>query len=175
MIESGVDLQVGGVDRVGAPGRRVGVRLTDQAGEWPEETQPELDQQDAQFQPDRSQAVASGLADTLDEAFRAELAQVVPKLAETVLVRGEVMASDDAGVQLTRRPVADETTGMEQRLEDTNHPVVMQLEAGDTTLSDDRWWGGGSQWAGFDGAGQQLGLFGEATLIGGGKLLAQQR
>ena len=109
MVQSGVDLAIGGVDRVGAPWRRVRVRLTDQADESPEETQPELDQQDAKFQSDRRQTVASGFADPLDEAFRAELAQIVPKLAEAVLVTSEAMASDDAGVQLARRPVADET------------------------------------------------------------------
>jgi hypothetical protein len=86
VVESGVDLAVGGVDRVGAPRRRVGVWLTDQAGEWPEKPQPKLDQQDAKFQSDRRQAVAAALADALDEAFRAELAQVVPKLAEAVVV-----------------------------------------------------------------------------------------
>ena len=96
MVQSGVDLAVGGVDRVGAPRRRVGVRLTDDADEWPEETQPKLDQQDAEFQSDRSHAVASALADTLDETFGAELAEVVPKLAEAVLVTGEAMAGDDA-------------------------------------------------------------------------------
>src|SRR5438876_9898085 len=107
---------VGGVDRVGAARRHVGVRLTDQAGEWSEKTQPKLDQQDAKFQSDRRQAVASALADALDEGFGAELAQVVAKLAEAVLVTGEMMATDDAGVQLTGRPVADEAAWMEQRL-----------------------------------------------------------
>src|SRR5712691_321279 len=136
MVQRGVDLAVGGVDRVGAPRRRVGVRLTDQAGEWPEETQPKLDQQDAKFQSDRRQAVASALADAFDEAFGAELAQVVPQLAEAVAVTDEAMASDDAGVQLAGRPVADEAARMEQRLQQTDHSVVMQLEAGDAALPD---------------------------------------
>src|SRR5579859_1248293 len=129
VVESGVDLAVGGVDRVGASRRGVGLWLTDQAGEWPEEAQPKLDHQDAKFQADRSQTVASALADTLDEAFSAELAQVIPKLAEAVLVTGETMASDDAGVQLARCPIADEPAGMEQRLQETDHAVIMQLEA----------------------------------------------
>src|SRR5712691_6174478 len=98
MVQRGVDLAVGGVDRVGAPRRRVGVRLANQADQWPEETQPKLDQQDAKFQSDRRQAVASALTDPLNEAFGAELAEVVPKLAETVVGGGEVMASDDACV-----------------------------------------------------------------------------
>jgi hypothetical protein len=71
MIQSGVDLAVGGVDRVGASRWSVEVGLTDQADEWPEETQPEFDQQDANFQSDGRQAVASALANTLNEAFRA--------------------------------------------------------------------------------------------------------
>src|SRR5712691_2951557 len=77
MVQRGVDLAVGGVDRVGAPRRRVGVRLANQADQWPEETQPKLDQQDAKFQSDRRQAVASALTDPLNEAFGAELAEVV--------------------------------------------------------------------------------------------------
>src|ERR1700704_3210006 len=85
MVQSGVDLAIGGADGVGGPGRRVGAGLTDQAGEWPEEPQAKLDQQDAKFQSDRRQAVASALTDPLDEAFCAELAQIVPKLAEAVL------------------------------------------------------------------------------------------
>src|SRR5437868_2756560 len=125
MVQSDVDLAVGGVNGVGVLRRCGGVRLTDEAGEWPEETQPKLDQQDAKFQSDRSQAVASAFADTLDEAFRAELAQVVPKLAEAVLVTGQVMSSHHASVQLAGGPVTDEAAGMEQRLQETDHAVVM--------------------------------------------------
>src|SRR5436190_3927687 len=128
MVQGSVDLAVSGIDRVEVARRRFGIRLLDKAGEWAEETRPELDQQDAKFQSDRRQAVAPALADTLDETFRAELAQVVPKLAEAVLVTREAMASDEAGVQLARRPVADEPTGMEKRLQETDHSVVMQLE-----------------------------------------------
>src|SRR5712691_1942193 len=175
MVQRGVDLAVGGVDRVGAPRRRVGVRLTDQADQWPEETQPELDQQNAKFQSDRSQAVASGLADTLDEAFRAELAQVVPKLAETVLVTGKAMASDDACVQLAGRPVADEAARMEQRLQQPDDSVIMQLEARHAALPDQRWSRQCGELASIDRTGQQLSLLGKAPFIGGGQPLAEQR
>ena len=113
MVQSGVDLVIGGVDRVGAPGRRVGAGLTDQASEWPEETPAKLDQQDAKFQSDWGQAVASAVADALDEAFRPQFAEVVPELAEAVLVSSEAMASNDARVQFAGRPVADEPAGME--------------------------------------------------------------
>ena len=75
VVERSVNYAEGSFDRVGAPRRRVGVRLTDQAGEWPEETQPKLDQQDAKFQSDGRQAVATALTDPLDETFGAELAQ----------------------------------------------------------------------------------------------------
>src|SRR3954466_14463229 len=102
MVKSGVDLAVGGVNRVRGSWNRAGVPLTNQADQWPEETHPKLDEQHAKFQSDRRQAVASAFADTLDEAFRAELAQVVPKLAEPVLVSGEVVAGDDARVCSSR-------------------------------------------------------------------------
>src|SRR5437879_57027 len=136
MVQSGVDLAVSGIDGVEVARRRFGIRLLDKAGEWAEETRPELDQQDAKFQTDRRQAVAPALADTLDETFRAELGQVVAELAEAILVTGEAMASDDAGVQFASRPVADEPAGMEQRLQETDHSVVMQLQAGDAALPD---------------------------------------
>ena len=71
MIQGGVDLVVRGVNRVGASRRWVGARLTNQADQWPEQTQPELDQQHPQFEPDRRQAVAPAVADTLDEATAA--------------------------------------------------------------------------------------------------------
>ena len=175
MVQSGVDLAVGGVDRVEVTRWCVGVRLTNQAGKRPEETHPKLDQQHAKFQSERSQAVAAGLTDALDEAFRAQFAEVIAKLAESVVVGGEAMASDDACVQLTGGPVADEATGMQQRLEETNHPVVMQLEARYAALSDQRWSRQCGELASIDRTGQQLGLFGEAPLIGGGQPFAEQR
>src|SRR3954447_16565936 len=85
------------------------------------------------------------------------------------------MASDDARVQLTGGPVVDETTGMQQRLEDTDHPVVMQLEARYAALSDQRWSRQCGELASIDCTGQQLSLEGEATLIGSGQFVAQQR
>ena len=53
MVEGGVDLAVGGVDGVEVTRWRVGVRLLDEAGEWTEQTRAQLDQQDAEFQPNR--------------------------------------------------------------------------------------------------------------------------
>ena len=173
MVQCNVDLAVSGIDGVGVARRRFGIRLLDNADEWAEETRPQLDQQDPKFQSDWRQAVAPARADTLDEALRAELAQVVPKLAEAVLVTGEVMASDDARVQVARRPVADEPTGMEKRLQETDHSVVMQLEAGDAALPDQRWRSQCGKLASINRTGQQLCLFGQAARIGGVQLLAE--
>jgi hypothetical protein len=121
----------------------------------------------------RGQAVASGVGDAIDEAFRAELAEVVPKLAKSVLVSGEAMASDDACMQLAGRPVTDEATGMEQRFQQTDHAVIMQLETGDAALPDQCRCSRRCKLSSFDGADEHLGLFGEATLIGGGQLLVE--
>lgn len=71
MVQGGVDLAVSGIDGVEVARRGFGIRLLDKAGEWAEESRPELDQQDAKFQSDRRQAVTPALADTLDETFRA--------------------------------------------------------------------------------------------------------
>ena len=62
---------------------------------------------------------------------------------------------------------------MEQRLQKTDHAVVMQLEAGDAALPDQRWRSQCGKLASIDHTGQQLGLFAEATLIGGGHLVAE--
>ena|SRR5437899_400265 len=114
MIQSGVDLAVGGVDRVRAPRNRVGVRLTDQRDQRTEETHAQFDEEHAEFETERSQTIASAPPDTFDQAFRTQLAEVVSKLAE-VLVVAEVMASDDACVQFAGGPVANEATRMQQR------------------------------------------------------------
>src|SRR5258708_14376221 len=128
MVQSGVDLAVGGVDRVGVQRRWLGFGSIDQAEEWSKQARPKLDQQEAELEAGGGQTIASALADTLDEAFGAQLAQVVPQLAEAVAVTDEAMASDDACVQLAGRPVADEAARMEQRLQQPDHSVVMQLE-----------------------------------------------
>jgi hypothetical protein len=63
---------------------------------------------------------------------------------------------------------------MEQRLEQTDHSVVMQLEAGDAALPDQRRCSQCGKLARIDHTGQELGLFAKATLIGGGQLLTEQ-
>ncbi len=70
----------------------------DQADEWAEQTHSKLDQQYTELQPGGSQAVASGFAESFDEAVGAELTEVISKLAALVVVGGEAMPSDDAGV-----------------------------------------------------------------------------
>ena len=47
----------------------------------------------------------------------AELAQVVTKLTEGVVVLAEAVPSDDAFVQLPRRPVPEQATGVQQVVE----------------------------------------------------------
>ena len=51
MVEGGVDLAVGGVDRVGAQRCRLGPGSIDQADEWTKQARPKLDQKDASFSP----------------------------------------------------------------------------------------------------------------------------
>ena len=55
-----------------------------------------------------------------------------------------------------------------QRFEQTDDSVIMQLETGDAALPDQRWRSQCGKLASIDGAGEQLGLFGQATRIGGG-------
>ena len=46
------------------------------------------------------------------------------------------MASQDASVQVAGSPVSGEGGGMQQCLQDTDHPVIVQLQAVDAALSD---------------------------------------
>ena len=60
-----------------------------------------------------------------------ELAQVVTKLAEGVVVLAEAVLSQDAFVQLPRRPVSKQAAGVQKAVEQPDEAVVMQLDAGD--------------------------------------------
>ena len=50
VVQRGVDLAVGGIDRVEVAPWGGGTRLLDEAGEWTEQARPKLDQQNAKFQ-----------------------------------------------------------------------------------------------------------------------------
>src|SRR6266699_866241 len=82
-----------------------------------------------ELEPQRSQAVASGGADAFDEPFGTQLGQVVAQLAEAVVGLRQLMAGQDAGVQLTGRPVRGRGGGMQQRLQHTDQAVIVQLQA----------------------------------------------
>jgi hypothetical protein len=73
VVQSGVDFAVGGVYGVEGTRWGVGGQLTDQGGEWTEQTHAQLDQEDAKFQFERRLAVASGLGDTSEQAFGAQV------------------------------------------------------------------------------------------------------
>src|SRR6266487_6264274 len=109
MVESGVDLVKssvdGGVVRWWPAGRGVDA----QGGEWAEETRAQLDQQHAQLEPEGSEAVAATGPQAFDQAFGAQLAQVVAQLAESVVAVGELVAGE--------------------RLRHADDAVVVQLQA----------------------------------------------
>jgi hypothetical protein len=64
---------------------------------------------------------------------------------------------------------------MQQRLQQPDHAVIMQLETGHTALADQRWRSQCGKLAGIDRTGQQLGLFAKATFISGGQLRMEER
>jgi hypothetical protein len=68
------------------------------------------------------------------------------------------VAGEDASLQLARGPFANEATRIEQGLQQTDHPVVVQLQAGDAPQSNQRGFGELRQMASVDWTGQQLGL-----------------
>jgi hypothetical protein len=58
--------------------------MSNYADEWAEEACSELDEKNAELQARWSQTIATRLADTFDQTFSADLAEVIAKLAETV-------------------------------------------------------------------------------------------
>jgi hypothetical protein len=64
---------------------------------------------------------------------------------------------------------------MQQRLEHTDDPIVLQFEARDATLSDQRGSGQCDKLTSIDRTGQQLSLLRQATLVGRGQFVAEQR
>jgi len=82
-----------------------------------QQTSAQPDQQNAELEARRRQTVGAAVAEAPDDAFRAELAEVVAELAEPVLIGVELMVGDDVCVQLARRPVADEAAPRKQGLQ----------------------------------------------------------
>src|SRR6266566_2514262 len=174
MVEGGVDLTEGSLDRVVVWRWGATAAVGHEGGEWTKQTYPQLDQEHAELEPQRSQAVASGGADAFDEPFGTQLGQVVAQLAEAVVGLRQLMAGQDAGVQLTGRPVRGKGGGMQQRLQHTDQAVIVQLQARDSALPDHGRPGQRRQLAAIDGARQQLRLERQAALIGRRQLLAQE-
>ena len=141
MVQGNVNLMEGNVNGVARGEGATCVGSGGDGGEWSKETVAELDQQDPEFEAERSQPIAAAGAEALNESFGAELAQVVAELAEAVVGVTEPVAGEDASVQLVRGPFANEATRIEQGLQQTDHPVVMQLQAGDAPQSNQRGFG----------------------------------
>src|SRR5215208_5260093 len=125
MIEGEVDLAEGRFDRaiVGGGLRR---RSSSKGGERAEQPGAELDQEDAELEAACRQAIAPGVADPLDEAVGAELAEVVAELAQAVVGLGEAMAVEQPGQDVAGGPVGDEAAGVEQDVEQAEDSVVLE-------------------------------------------------
>ena len=100
MVEGGVDLVEGDVDGVPVCGGAAGGRLGCKSGQWTKETGAELHQQHPELEAQRSESVASARAHAFDQPLGAELGQIVAQLAEAVVTIPELMAAEDAAVQL---------------------------------------------------------------------------
>jgi hypothetical protein len=175
VVEGEVDLTEGGFDGavVGGVWRRC--RSGGQGRDRSEQAGAELDQEDAELQAARGQAIASRAADPLDEAVSAELAEVVAELGQAVVSLGEAVTVEEACEGVAGGPVSDEAAGMEEHVEQADHTIVLEAEAGHATLPDlDRLRKAG-QLTLIDGAREQLGLGIEEALIGLGHPGDQRR
>jgi hypothetical protein len=126
--------------------------------EGPEQASAQLDQQHVELEAAWRQAIATAGVKALDQAVGPQLAQVVAQLAEPLVPLREPVAGEQAGVDLARGPVGQEGAGLEQGFEQTDHPVVLQLQARDTALARPHQACQGGPFPGVHGAGQQLGL-----------------
>ena len=77
-------------------------------------------------------------------------------------------------MQLAGGPVSGKGTGMQQGFEHADHPVVVQLQAGHASVSDQRRFGQSRQLPGIDGTGQEVSLQCQAAFVGRRQLVAQQ-
>ena len=109
-------------------------RLDGECCQRSEEPEAELDEQDAETRSSCGEAIAAGRAHPLDQSFGAELPEVIAELGQPVGLRGELVTLQHAGVQVRSGPVGDETTGLEEYLQQPEHPIIMQADAGDTSL-----------------------------------------
>src|SRR5205085_2886190 len=102
-----------------------------------------------------------------NQAFGAELAEVVAELAQSVVTVVEVMTGQDTRVQFAGGPVGNKVAWMEQALQQADHTVVVQLQAWDAPLANECLFGERGQLTSVDRAGEQIGLQRQGTVIGG--------
>ena len=140
-----------------------------------EQTDADLDEQRAEPHAVRSESIAPSATDPLRQAMGAELAQVVTKLTEGVVVLAEAVPSHDAFVQLPRRPVPEQAAGVQQVVEQSDKAVVMQLDAGDAARPHRHRGGQRRQCAAIHGGIEQFGLLGKVAVGRGGQVLLDRR
>src|SRR6266700_1490521 len=154
MVQVGVDLTKSGLDGIGVWCWAAWGGVHSQRGERSEKTRAQLDEQHAELEAQRSEAIAAAGAHALDQAFSAELAEVVAQLAESVVGLRELMAGQDAGMQFAGGPVADKASRLKHGLQQADQPVVMQLQSGDASVPDHGRLGQRGQLPGVDRTGQ---------------------
>ncbi len=102
------------------------------------------------------EAIAPRAAEAFHQPLGAQLGQIVAELAELVVAIRELLAGQDARMQLTCGPVGDERARLKHRLQQAHHPLIVQLQSRDTAVADARRFGQCRQLAGVNGAGEQF-------------------
>ena len=101
----------------------------------------------------------------------AELAQVVAELTERVVVLAETVARQEVRVQLPRRPIAEQATGVEEAIEHADDAVIVQLDPGDAARAGRHGARQRGQRAPVDGGVEQFRLLREVAVGRGGQVL----
>ena len=109
-----------------------GDRLEGGCAEWSVDAMEEFQEQDADPETLRSEAVALGLGDFDDQALGTQLGQVVAQLTQTIRRGGEAKGLGGALVQVTC-PETSATAEMDEaceRLHDGQQAGIVELQAG---------------------------------------------
>ena len=112
MVQGSVDLAERRFDVTDAAGGAAWGGVDGEGGERAEQARAQLDQQHPELEPACDKPVAPSRANPFDEPMGPQLAQVVAELAQPVVVRGQLVTGQEAGVHLPGGPIGDEGTGV---------------------------------------------------------------
>ena len=121
---------VGGFEAAVRPMLGVWLVVEATVGERSAQALVEEQEEQCDLNPLGGEQVGVARAVALEESVPLEFAQIVAKLVEAVSLGGDVEGSEDGLVDFACRPTADMSSSVQQDLEETNDPRVLDFDAG---------------------------------------------